>query len=337
MNAFDGRYGIRRDLSDFLNTYKFKELQFVTACGFENRAPTVLKHLAVRCPQIRISCTIIDLLNRNDPLYQKARRLQRVNISKIRSVAQKRAWSLRWIRANLYSKTLIAHQPVVKHLMETLRAFSGDFLVDISCMPRSIVFPVLRVLWKSSRVRNLFVAYTEDKSVGALETQAAGFRTPRYLPYFRERNTARFCVWLPILGGDARPIKMIKAYMQFNDVYPVVGFPSTRPIETDEIVRLNREIIGEHTERLVFASMNDPFQLSMKLNSEIDELRSSFGKDIRVIISPHGSKPQSVGAFLTAVTRQTAVLYCQPLSYKSLQGSVGSSHLYWLKGTPYGD
>ena len=337
MKAFDGHYGIKLGLSDFLNTYKSENMEFVGACGFEDRAPTVFQSLALKWPQAKVSCTIIDLLNRNDPAYRKARRLQRSNITAIEHIAQKREWSLRQIKANLYSKTLIAHQSAVKYLQEKLRRFSGDFLVDISCMPRSIVFPALWVLWKSNRVRNLVVAFTEDKSVWALETQAANFRSPKYLPYFRERNSKGFSVWMPILGGDVRPIKKIKAYMRFNDVYPVVGFPSTRPIETDEIVRLNRGIIGEHTGRFIFASMNDPFHLSMKLNSEIDGLRSSFGKDIRIVLSPHGSKPQSIGAFLTAVMKQTGVLYCQPLSYKTLPGSVGSSYVYWLKGTPYGD
>jgi hypothetical protein len=336
LKAFDGHYGIKLGLSDFLNIYKSENLEFISACGFEDRAPAVFQKLALRWPQKKVSCTIIDLLNRNDPAYRKARSLQRSNITRVQQDAQKCAWSFRQIKANLYSKTPIAHEPVVKHLLERLRRFSGDFLVDISCMPRSIVFPVLWVLWNSNHVRNLVVAFTEDTSVGALETQAADFRSPKYLPYFRERNPVGFSVWMPILGGDVRPTEKIKAYMRFNDVYPVVGFPSTRPIETDEIVRLNRGIIGQHTGHLIFASMNDPFHLSMKLNSEVDGLRSSFGKDIRIILSPHGSKPQSIGAFLTAVMERTGVLYCQPLSYKTLPGSVGSSYVYWLKGTPYG-
>jgi len=337
IRTFDGRYGVKRDLSKFVGEYQFEELQFVVGCGFEIRTPAALRCFAERT-SAKIHLTVVDLLNRNDPSYRKARRLQMGNMNELERMASKRNCSFKRIKANLYSKTLRAHVPVVESLIRTLRKFSGDFLLDISAMPRSIVFAALRLLWESKRVQNLFVVYTEDKGVGALETQAAEFRSPKFLPNFHhERRFSKFAAWFPILGGDPRPIQMIKSYMRFNDVYPVVGFPSTKPIETDEIVKLNRGIIGDNTEKLIFASMNDPFQLSIKLSTAIDELRSSFGGDIRTIISPHGSKPQSIGAFMTAMTRQTEVLYCQPLSYKSLPGSVGSSNLYWLKGIPYRD
>ncbi len=208
--------------------------------------------------------------------------------------------------------------------------------MDISCLPRSIVFPALRILWEAKQVRNLFVAFTDDPSVGHLEHQAETYRPPYFVPSFHpEVTSSSFRVWLPILGDDYRPIKDIWNGNSFNDIYPVVGFPSSEPIETDEIVRRNKRIIFGRSDKVIFASMNDPFQLSMKLNMLIDEIRSTLGGGVRMIISPHGSKPQSVGAFMTAMMKNAGMLYCQPLSYHSLAGKVGQSHIYWLKGEAY--
>ena len=171
----------------------------------------------------------------------------------------------------------------------------------------------------------------------ALEHQATRFRKPAFVPLFSSPRPARnFSVWFPILGRDKTPIDMILKSISFGDTYPVVGFPSTRPIETDQIVRLHRNILADNTENIVFASMNDPFQLSMRLNGAIDEIRNVFGEEARIVISPHGSKPQSVGVFLTAMLRGVPLVYCPPFSYRPKQGKIGPSHLYWVKGTPYG-
>jgi hypothetical protein len=209
-------------------------------------------------------------------------------------------------------------------------------MVDISSLPRSIALPALRVLWKSDRVRNLLVAFTEEPQVGALEHQARKFGAPSFLPLFTPSATAtKFSVWFPILGWNKHPITQIRKQFSFSDIYPVVGFPSSRPIETDRIVRLNRSEISDRTEKIIFASMNDPFQLAIRLNSAIEEIRSALRGDVRIVISPHGSKTQSVGVFMTAMMQGASILYCQPLSYHPIEGDIGSSHLYWLKGTPY--
>ncbi len=143
-------------------------------------------------------------------------------------------------------------------------------------------------------------------------------------------------MWFPILGWNKYPIEEIRKSYSFNEIYPIVGFPSTRPIETDRIVRLNKAVISDHAEKIIFASMNDPFQLSIKMNNAIEEIRSALRQDVRIVISPHGSKPQSVGVFITAMTQRAAIVYCQPRSYHPREGGIGSSNLYWLKGSPYG-
>jgi len=334
---FDGRYSVQPRLSDLFAHYSFSKLKFIAACGFETRAPSILKQMSMRIDKgADVECILLDLLNRNDPSYLQARRRQRRNIVDMTDLVRLRKWNLRTIKVDLYSKKLIAHKPIMNTLTAILRKFVGDFFLDISSIPRSILFPVLKILWNSDRTKNLFVGYTEDTRVGALEKQADKYRPPAYIPGFSlKRTDGLIPIWFPILGNDAKPVNEISHESRFKYVYPVVGFPSTRPMETDELVKRNRELIECNPDNLIFASMNDPFQLAMTLNNTIDEMRGTFGADASIIISPHGSKPQSVGVFLTAMLKDAALLYCQPRAYKARLGGVGSSLLYWLKGDPY--
>jgi hypothetical protein len=283
-----------------------------------------------------VKCVSVDLLNRKDPLYREARILQKRNLRKMEDIAARKKWQLGFVRSDLYSNRVIAHTPLLRKLRSTLKSFAGDYMVDISSLPRSVALPALRVLWESDRVQNLLVAFTEEPGVGALEHQAKKFGAPAFLPLFAPAKYARFSVWFPILGWNKHPIAEIRKRYEFNDIYPVVGFPSSRPIETDKIVRLNMSEIFDRTEKIIFASMNDPFQLSIRLNGAIDEIRSALKNDVMIAISPHGSKPQSVGVFLSAMIRGASIVYCQPLSYQPREGEIGLSHVYWLKGTPYG-
>ncbi len=333
--AFDGKYGVMKDFEQFVNVYGFDRLQFIAGCGFELRTTRVLELLADHSDG-NIDCTIVDLLNKNDRSFSRARRLQRPNMTAFESITSAHKWPMKKVVADLYSQRFVAHRTLLNALSPILRKFSGDFLLDISSLPRSIAFPALRILWESKRTRNLFVAYTEDPSVGHLEKQAEKYRAPYFVPSFHpDPASSSFRIWLPVLGSDYGPIKKITNSYYFNDIYPIVGFPSSGPIETDEIIRRNQGIILGRSDKVIFASMNDPFQLAMKLNMLIDEIRRSLGASVRMIISPHGSKPQSVGAFMTAVAQGAAMLYCQPLSYRSLPGKVGQSHIYWLKGKAY--
>lgn len=334
-NTFDGKYGVTRTFEKLIESYDFDRLHFIAGCGFESRTTRILELLSTQ-NEGKVDCTIVDLMNKKDPSFPKARRFQKPNMVKMRSIIAAQKWRLSKVAADLYSERFFAHRALLNTLAAIPRKHRGDFLVDISCMPRSVAFPALRFLWQTKRARNLFVAFTDDPSVGHLESQAENYRPPFYVPHFAPPPTQiNFKVWLPILGSDYRPIRRIWNDQSYNDIYPVVGFPSSMPLESDEIVRRNKAIIFGRTDKVIFASMNDPFQLSMKLNMLIDEIRGSLGPEIRMIISPHGSKPQSIGAFLTSVIKDAGILYCQPLSYDPKAGMVGQSHVYWLKGQAY--
>ncbi len=338
---FAEKYAIQREFSKreqfigFLQRFGIQQVHALVGCGFESRTTVVYNWLAGQ-KSLNVECTIVDLLNKSDPSYQDARRFQVKNMESMKKRASKSGWRMTRIATNLYSKRSFPHRPVLSAVKLVLRRFSGDFLVDISSLPRSIALPALKLLWRAAKVKNLLVLYTEDSTVGALEKQARDFRGPSYLPYFRPRASSSLSIWFPILGSDHRPIRAIGSYRHFNDTYPVVGFPSSRPIETDDIVRENNGIIAGRSENVIFASMNNPFHLSMTLNGVIEEVRSSLGPNVQITLSPHGSKPQSVGVLMTAISKGADILYCQPSSYRPREGGIGSTHLYWLKGTPYG-
>src|SRR5205814_1024729 len=169
--------------SRFLAKYDFGKLQFVVGCGFEARTNAIMSWMA-NSSDAKIECTIVDLLNDRDPNYEGAKKLQKENVRQMKGFASRRRWRARTIKSDLYSTRSIAHIPLLETLKSILRRFSGDFLFDISSLPRSIVLPALKMLWKQARVRNLLIAYTEDPTVGALEKQAKDFREPSYLPFF---------------------------------------------------------------------------------------------------------------------------------------------------------
>ncbi len=170
---FDGRYGVQlrfereAEFEKFLDRHTFSELRFITGCGFESRTTVMMTWIANHA-SFKVECLGVDLLNKHDPSYPKARRLQQKNMSEMQDIAQKKRWRFTLVKSDLYSARSIAHRPVLDALKSMLANFSGDYLVDISSLPRSIALPVLKILWNSVRARNLLAVYTEDTRVGAL-------------------------------------------------------------------------------------------------------------------------------------------------------------------------
>ncbi len=82
-NTFNGKYGVTREFAKFARSYSFDRLQFIGGCGFELRTTRILEQLS-RLTKGGVECTFVDLLNRRDRNFHKAKKLQRPNMAQTR-------------------------------------------------------------------------------------------------------------------------------------------------------------------------------------------------------------------------------------------------------------
>jgi len=205
------------------------------------------------------------------------------------------------------------------------------------------MFPIFKKIYNEhSSTNNFFVSFTEIEPLGSQESQVVSYWQPQWLPGFEpnaHKNKAEITVWLPILGFDYRRVREILEKFTFDEVYPVVGFPSVRPLETDSIVRIHKalfEIYKVPFENIVYVPIQDPFQLALTLTDFIRDMILSTRGAVHFVISPLGSKPQLIGACLTALNNpNTSMLAVWPRSYDPLAAKNGESYIYWIKGEIY--
>lgn len=200
---------------------------------------------------------------------------------------------------------------------------------DISTLPKKVFFPITKFLseeWvKSYRV---VVAYAE--ALNYPQWLSKDPEEPSYLPGFAGLYAGgRECVWIPILGFEGGLAKKIYEHVGFSDICPVIGFPS---IMVDRILYANRDIIGRLPNGLKdisYSPTNDPWETYTTIESILK--REGRG-DRQFMLSPLGTKAQSLGCCILAVEKTLPVMYAQPKTYHPKYSTgIGNIYAYELK------
>jgi hypothetical protein len=230
----------------------------------------------------------------------------------------------------------------------------GDVIVDVSAMPRSVYFPLIRGLldlvdsktWQGQ----LHVVACDNPVVDELVT-GEGVEAPSALPGFTDidADEATTTIWVPVLGeGEAARLDVLYEDLRPAEICPVLPFPAANPRRADNLIKEYREFLlaSERVEvrNFIYAQESNPFDLYAtlsSLNAEYADFLAPLGRT-RMVLSAHSSKLLSVGVLLTAFEHHLEVRHASPSVYgirdaEALAGLESQDYVVdlWLTGEPY--
>jgi len=156
-------------------------------------------------------------------------------------------------------------------------------------------------------------------------------------------------LWLPQLAKDKKNVlRAIHKFGNFDDICPILPFPSDNPRYGDELVtEFMQEVEREwavDARSILYAAENNPLDLYrtiLRIDDERKKVFQDFGNSY-VVLSPTGSKMLSIGALMAALERRLPVAYVETIEYDFATGCDGDAgdvvpllgHV-WLKGDVY--
>jgi hypothetical protein len=240
----------------------------------------------------------------------------------------------------------------------------GDVVVDISALPRTLYFPLIRYLLQlhdSSSASNPTAAVPANLHVALVESPTLDGRireelTERadYLPGFlgtvelqQDEDVPR--VWAPVLGEQqAEALKLIEQKISILDnppeICPVLPFPAADPRRGDRLLLEYTQLFNAwrvDLRNIIYASEHNPFDVYRQLTRLHDQYVLALGPlgGAKMIVSAHSSKLLSLGALFTACDRPIAVAHVGAQGYhfdnpadKAVNGSPCE---IWIAGEPY--
>ena len=228
-----------------------------------------------------------------------------------------------------------------------------DVVVDLTALSIGTSFPVVRYLLglaEHGGKFNLHVVVTtapqEDEGRSRVSHGSPsivhGFHGQ--LRLHSASKSAR--LWLPQLSIPKRDVLNLIYKSEpdgFDDVCPILPFPSRDPRAADRIMEAFTEEIERtwsvDANNLVYASEDDPLDVYRTI-LEIERLRRPVFEKIGsvVVLSPVGSKVVALGALMAALERSLPVVYVEALEYglaSKVTHQQGELIHVWLHGEAY--
>jgi hypothetical protein len=329
---------------------------FVAGAGYDPRAAVVLKRLQ-NVTDRRVDALLIALSE--DSTDEDVRPLALTNRATIAQLITAGG-------GELHEQPLPQHEDpgALGRLISKAFQLSGlldaykEVVIEISAMPRSVFFPLIRgillrahagldspELWEG----DLHVAVCEnpaaDASVLGEGTRAmapiGGFAAPGAAP------APRTTIWVPVLGeGGLARVKRLYEELGPDEVCPVLPWPSQEPRRGDRIVLEYRQFLFDEVEleprNVIYAAERNPFDLYRTLGRLHDRYRQALKRldPVTMVLSSHSSKLLSVGVLLAAYDHELEVQHVGGGSY-GLRSSpaelAGQGEIFdlWLTGEPY--
>jgi hypothetical protein len=218
------------------------------------------------------------------------------------------------------------------------RANIDTLVLDMSSMPKVILFPLVVAALDNVLVRRLLVAYTEPQTYSRGTLQANPDIPASPMPGFNHLEAGRLLAWIPLLGfGSYFTVHVHEAIGEAGRldrrVFPLVGFPGFEPDFFDRMIfESGRRLVSSWADtgdRFLYAPAWDPFATQDVVIRAIDELTAS---DVAWIGSPLGPRPMALGMMLAARARRMTLMNCQARSYHPEYSSgIRRVHVYPLK------
>lgn len=228
-----------------------------------------------------------------------------------------------WNDIIFYFDETIKKQPSIKTL-----------ILDITTIPKTCYFAFLKWLLDGGlEKRDLIICYTKPQEYGNSSLSSDPTSPKLLIGDFNEFNEI---LWIPLLGFKPtftetimEKIKEINLETQMK-IIPMIGFPPYRPDYFDKCLILHAKIRSpELTEALKYPSLaaaDDPFDVYKKLMKIFENSQNK-----KIILSPLGSKPMSLGMALAAIQENIPVYSIQPRTYHpDYSKGEGETSAYWI-------
>jgi hypothetical protein len=229
-----------------------------------------------------------------------------------------------------------------------------DIIVDLSALSVGVAFPLVKLLLGIARKhqRNLHVVVTDDPSI---DEEIDGISSEKAETLFSFKgelglhDTSNVTIlWLPQLTARRkRALGRVYATLtedQEVEVCPLLPFPARDPRRGDELIEVYQEefesIWRVDARDLIYVDERKPLDLYRTVLDIDDARRRVFRKlgGSLTVLSPFGSKVQSLGALMAALERDFPVMYVETLAYRSTPAAGDGGELVhvWLHGEAYG-
>ena len=228
-------------------------------------------------------------------------------------------------------------------------------LVDVSGLPRSIFFPLIRGLLQAAGAGwdgNLHVVACDspeaDRAVLEEGAEAAGPLGGFAGPPDDEPWAAT--VWVPVLGeGKGEQLAaVLEAIEPLDEVVPVLPFPAANPRRGDDLVIEHRELLVDRLavepRNYLYAAESNPFDVYRAITQLHDRYQLALRPlgAAKFVLSTHSSKLLSIGVLLVASELGLQVMHVSPSRY-GLRADADPGALrnagvlvdLWLTGDPY--
>lgn len=229
-------------------------------------------------------------------------------------------------------------------------------LVDMSAMPSSMSFPLLRMLLTQSApgaspmfAGQLQVVVSESPDTDA-RIRPSGLDEPSTLGGFaRLPDGSATRIWVPVLGERrGEQLLAIQEFLEPGEVCPVLPFPARAARRADDLLLEHRELLFDRLalepSNVLYASEQNPFDLYRQLCELSERYRRALAPlgGAAIVVSQHASKLLSLGVLLAAQDADLVVAHVRPTAYDMAEGPVRPGpdgppvlHTAWLAGAPY--
>lgn len=355
---FDSKENINKLWNTYFACDSKRTFLLVMGKGFDPRMNNVLKMLLDKIPSNSIHCLTIDFPKGQgssvDDLYKE-------NVAQFNTLVQN--YSIIKFEFLMDPKNKL--QKRLKELCRDLANFDfspySDVIIDISSLPRSIYFNIIKVIYEVvvNKNQNIFLAVSENVEIDKLIQKnyindeiypLEGFEGNCHI----ESQLDQKRIFVPLLGEN-HTSNIDKIYDNFNpdDVCPILPFPSRNPRRSDDLLIEYYTFLSERIhispQDITYADERNPFELYRILDrmlSEYKETLSPICKNVCLGIALLTSKLQSLGALLIGLEHPKEISMYDPVSFDynvhdkfKIRKENDNSEIFllWIKGEPYNE
>ena len=328
--------------------------------GFDPRSLTVVDTISAIPWSGTLSCFTICLRPPTSELsenYVKLEKLTEKNIEALRANPRVTVSSYDELSLRDEEGHLIGGRSATLKIADNLAKIAAHkhVIVDISGLPRTVFYPLIKFLCKKSDdgiIENLHIAVTEDSDLDR-RIKSGEFGNPDYLFSFRpDVPDGLKLIWLPaISSGESSRLEKIHNQIERDcaEICPILPFPARDLRRADEIIMRLRSILFERMlvseNNLLLCDEESPFDIYRKILDVDDYYRETLSRldglsEIRTVVSPMASKMLSLGMLLASIERNLAVSYTEAGSYEiegdfsDFEGNLSPVEI-WLTGEAY--
>lgn len=356
-------YARDKDLTEFWSSYyapdSNKNILFIMGKGFDPRMNNNIKLLVQTISKLKMECLLVDFPYTGKPIYQDL-----ISQNKDELITLSIQYGFR-INETVQADFSGQWESGIKSLCNALTEIDftnfSDIIVDVSSLPRSIYFNLLRALYSNfqSNEVNLFAAVSENVAMdNAIDEKSYKEVNPIWgftAKIGRSNLIGNINISIPLIGERKVDIlkKIITAFSA-DDVCPVLPFPSKDPRRSDKLLleynEIFRDVLELEPQKIAYAHEQNPFELYCILNQLISNYEASLHplkSGICFGISILTSKLLSLGALLTALEHrdQVAIFNVSAEDYtinieidKFVQlNDKSEPFLMWITGDAYKD